>query len=104
MVKKASRSSPDAKVRRLLAQRKDSGETPRHTLFYFYDGDLEGLRKAAICKGSQVHPTVAKPGLMLKRTTAVDERIFDQHAQRLEAWAEQFNCDFDGWECQLVIQ
>ena len=62
---KSSRSSPDAEVRRLLAERGDSGETPRHTLFYFYNGDVERLRKAAIRAGYQVHPTVAKPGWCL---------------------------------------
>jgi regulator of ribonuclease activity B len=91
-------------VRSVLTDRGDSGETPRHTLFYFYGGDLDELRGAAVAAGYQVSPTVGRDGLVLETMTAVDEDSFAVHAQRMDEWAKLYGCDFDGWECQLLIQ
>jgi Regulator of ribonuclease activity B len=91
-------------VRSVLTERGDSGQTPRHTLFFFYAGDLKGLGSAAIAAGYQVSPTVGRDGLVLETVTAVDEDSFAVHAQRMSEWAEAYGCDFDGWECQLLIQ
>ena len=87
-----------------MAERGDSGRTPRHTLFYFYGGKLDGLRNAAVGTGYKVSPTVHHDGLVLEITTAVDEPSFESHTRQMEMWAEEFGCEYDGWECQLVVQ
>jgi hypothetical protein len=94
----------DSLVRSALIDRGDGGRTPRHTLFYFYHGDLTGLGSAAITAGYQVGPTVGGEGLVLETITAVDEDSFAIHAQRMDEWADAYGCDYDGWECQLLNQ
>jgi Regulator of ribonuclease activity B len=101
---KPSQADRDSLVRSVLSERGDSGETPRHTLFFFYGGDLEGLRSAALADSYQVSPTVGREGLVLETVIAVDEQAFARHAQRMDEWAEAYGCDYDGWECQLLIQ
>jgi hypothetical protein len=101
---KSTPADRDSLVRSVLTDRGDSGETPRHTLFYFYEGDLDELRRAAIAAGYQVSPTVKRDGLVLETMTAVDEDSFAVHARQMNEWAERYGCDFDGWECQLLIQ
>jgi Regulator of ribonuclease activity B len=94
----------DALVRSVLAERGDGGETPRNTLFFFYGGDFEGLGAAALGAGYQVWPTVQRDGVVIATVTGVDESTFDVHSQRMEGWAEEFGCEYDGWECQLMTQ
>ena len=94
----------DSLVRSVLTDRGDSGETPRHTLFFFYHGDLDGLSRAAISAGYQASATVSRDALVLETVTAVDEASFAMHAQRMHEWAELYGCDYDGWECQLLTQ
>jgi hypothetical protein len=101
---KPSDTDQNAMVRSVLADRGDSGRTPRHTLFFFYGGDFVGLRKVAMCAGYKVRLTVQDDGVILEATIAVDEHSFAMHAQRMEAWAEEFDCEYDGWECQLLNQ
>jgi len=94
----------DSLVRSVLTERGDSGRAPRHTLFFFYDGDLKGLSRAAKAAGYQVSPTAGRDGLVLETMTAVDEDSFAVHARRMDEWAETYDCEFDGWECQLLNQ
>ena len=100
----SSHASRNAGVRRVLAERGDTGETPRHTLFFLYGGNLDGLRKAAAAAGYSARPTAGKDGVVLEITTAVDEQSFAIHTQRMQAWADEFGCDYDGWECKVVRQ
>jgi hypothetical protein len=95
-------SNLDEKVRSALADRGDNGGTPRHTLFFFYRGNLEGLAAAATKAGYQVRPTTNNNGVVLETTIAVDEQSFAPYAQRMEAWADEFDSEYDGWECKLV--
>lgn len=99
-----SQIDPDAKVRAALTERGDDGRTPRHTLFFFYGGDLQQLAKAASGAGYLVRPTNRHDGVVIETVTAVDEQNFRKHARQMEAWTEEFGCDCDGWECQLVNQ
>jgi Regulator of ribonuclease activity B len=101
---KPSRTDRNAMVRSVLADRGDSGRTPRHTFFFFYGGDFAGLRNAATRAGYKVRLTVQRDGVVLEATIAIDEHSFATHAQRMEAWAEEFDCEYDGWECQLLNQ
>jgi hypothetical protein len=98
----ASSHDRDAQVRQVLAADGDDGHKPRHTLFYFYGGDFQGLGNAARGAGYDVRPTVFQDGVVLETTTAVDERSFESHSKRMEDWAEEFGCEYDGWECQVV--
>jgi len=94
----------DEKVRSALADLGDSGQTPRHTLFYFYHGNLDQLAAAAIRAGYKVGPTINNDGLVLETTIAVDEQSFAPRAQQMRAWADEFGSEYDGWECKLVNQ
>jgi Regulator of ribonuclease activity B len=92
----------DAQVRQALASQGDDGRKPRHTLFYFYGGDFRGLGSQARAAGYDVRPTVNDDGVVLETTTAVDDRSFESHSKRMEDWADEFGCEYDGWECQVV--
>jgi hypothetical protein len=94
----------DEKVRSALAERGDSGRTPRHTLFFFYHGNLDGLTAAATRAGYQVRPTTNNDGVVLETTIAVDEQSFAHYARWMDAWADEFGCEYDGWECRVVNQ
>jgi len=99
-----SHAERDAGVRRALAEHGDTGETPRHTLFYLYGGNLEGLRRSATAAGYSARPTAGQDGVVLEITTAVDEQSFAKHARQMQAWADELGCDYDGWECKVVQQ
>jgi hypothetical protein len=88
----------DAAIRAALAQHGDDGSKPRHTLFYFYDGDQDGLREAASAKGFSVTPVKSGSGSVLEATISVDEASFEPINQQMSAWAEQFGAEYDGWE------
>jgi len=94
----------DEKVRSVLADQGDSGQTPRHTLFYFYRGNFEGLAAAATKAGYKVRHTVNRDGVVLETTIAVDEEGFAPYAQQMQAWADEFDSEYDGWECEIVKQ
>jgi len=98
----------DTRVRTLLAERGDDGHVPRHTLFFFYDGDCEALAAAATAAGYEARPSACGPtfsaGVVLETTTAVDDETFERLSEQMQAWAEEFGCTYDGWECQLVNQ
>jgi hypothetical protein len=101
---KTSHADKDAAVRAALSSRGDTGQAPRHTLFFFYGGDLKGLRAAATAAGYSSGKTVGRSGVVLETETAVDESSFAAHSKRMAAWADEFGSDYDGWECQLMIQ
>jgi len=96
-----SHEEKDAMVRAALAERGDSGVTPRHTLFYFYGdgehGDLnEVARRAGFLTRGQDDMTV------LEATIAVDEASFAPVSAMMQSWAAAFQLDYDGWECAVV--
>ncbi len=95
-------SNPDGEIRRQLASLGDNGQTPRHTLFYFYGGDTDGLEKAARSNGFVVGPTATSPGLILEKTLPVDAERFDAINALMNLWAEEFEAEYDGWECAVV--
>lgn len=99
----ALREALDDRVRDVLDEHGDDGTTPRHTLFYFYGGDLVRLTAAAAAAGYTVCPAHGKPGAILECTMAVDEAHFEPAIAQMTAWAEDFDCAFDGWECQLLV-
>ena len=95
-------SHPNEEIRRQWAAHGDTGQTPRHTLFYFYGGDIEGLEKVALSNGFLVQPTDMSPGLILEKTLPVDEQRFDAIDALMNRWAEEFGTEYDGWECAVV--
>lgn len=96
-------TAKDNAVRESLAERGDDGRTPRHTLFYLYGGDLEGMAEAAGAAGYKVGPTVNNDGLVLETTTAVDRASFEPHQRRMIEWVSRFGTEYDGWECAIVM-
>jgi len=52
----------------------------------------------------QNHANFGIGPLVLDTMTAVDEDSFAVHARQMSEWAELYGCDFDGWECQLLMQ
>ncbi len=94
----------DALIRVELAEYGDDGCLPRHTLFYIYGGDFTGLSITASEAGYQIRPTVNNDGVVIETTILVDEVSFKAHSVRMESWAEEFGCEYDGWECEVVTQ
>jgi len=103
-MKKIPDIDKNAAVRTVLSDHGDSGETPRHATFYFYGGNIEGLTDAAKRAGYRTEPTAIKEGVVLHTETAVDEASFEKHSAQMETWASEFDSEYDGWECQLMIQ
>ena len=101
---KSPHSIRDAEVRRVLAEHGDDGQVPRHTLFYFYGGRVDELRSVAVGAGYKVSPTATKDGLVLETTIPVDAASFEAQSQQMQAWGDEFDSDYDGWECAVVEQ
>jgi len=98
----ASHEERDAMIRAALAERGDSGVTPRHTLFYFHGddaalGDLNEVARRAgyLTRGSE-------DTLILETTMAVDEASFTPVSAIMQTWAAAFQLDYDGWECAVM--
>ena len=92
------------KVRAILSERGDSGGVPRPTSFFFYGGRVVEFGVAAARAGYRVQPTVNNDGVVLQIQSAVDEDSFSRLTATMEQWAEDFGCQYDGWECQVVTQ
>ena len=92
----------DDEVRQQLSAHGDNGSTPRHTLFYFYDGDIDLLDDLALSNGFATRRTIESHGLILEKTTSVDETSFAPIAAMIEEWALRCGADYDGWECELL--
>ena len=95
-------ANQDEEVRRQLLSHGDDGKAARHTLFFFYDGDIKGLEKAALSNGFAVKRTSESTGLIIEKTLPVDELSFAPVSAKMEKWAEEFGCEYDGWECELL--
>src|SRR5262245_31838256 len=91
----------DAKVRQVLAERGYNVQITRHPLFFFYGGRVDELRNVAVGAGYEVHPNAAQDGLVLETTIRVDAESFEAQSQRMQAWADEFDSDYDGWECKV---
>jgi hypothetical protein len=97
-----SHEEKDAIVRAALAEKGDSGITPRHTLFYFYgDEDMHGdlcevARRAGFLTRGQGDMTV------LETTMPVDEASFAPVSAMMQSWAAAFQLDYEGWECVVA--
>jgi hypothetical protein len=74
---------------------------PRRTLFYFYGGDLAKLSAAASAAGYQVKPRAANDGVIVEVPITIIDMIYGE-ILRMEEWAEEFGCDYDGWKCEVV--
>jgi hypothetical protein len=92
----------DAEIRAALLKHGDDGTVPRHTLFYFYGGNFTALGDAAALAGYRTRPTAKYDGVILETETAVDAASFAPHAAQMAKWTDEFGCDYDSWECQLV--
>ena len=95
-------STADDEIRHQLSLHGDNGGTPRHTLFFFYEGNLEALEEAARANDFSARRMVESEGLILEKTLSVDEVNFDPVSALMDRWAEQFGADYDGWECAVV--
>ncbi len=95
-------TSADDEIRDQLLARGDDGRSPRHTIFYFFEGDIDLLEEVARASGFSVSRMTGSRGLILEKTLAVDGASFAPTATLMERWAEQFGSDYDGWECELV--
>jgi hypothetical protein len=99
-----SQTDPAEEVRALLSERGDSGSVPRPTSFFFYGGRFDELGVAAARAGYLVQHTVNNDGVVLEIQSAVDEKSFSRLTATMEQWAEDFGCQYDGWECQVITQ
>lgn len=97
-------NSDDARVRKALAAEGGDGEVPRHTLFYFYGGDLSGIEKIARSHGFSSRRMIEHSGVIVEKTLAVDESHFEPVGEMMAEWAVKFRSDYDGWECELVVR
>lgn len=97
-------NAEDARVRKALSDEGDNGDVPRHTLFYFYGGDLSGIEKIARSYGFSSRRMVEQSGVILEKTIAVDEDHFEPVGAMMATWAVKFGSDYDGWECELVAR
>lgn len=95
-------SSADDEVRDQLLAHGDDGKKPRHTLFYFYDGDLDALGELARGAGFEISHMVENRGLILEKTLPVDEASFAPVAAMMDAWSLASGAEYDGWECELL--
>jgi len=94
-------SAADDEIRNALLDHGDDGRTPRHTLFFFYDGDIEALEAAGRAEGFATRRMLEHSGLILEKTMAVDADRFEAVSAMMDAWAERFSSEFDGWECEV---
>ena len=94
----------DDEIREELLAHGDDGRSPRHTIFYFFEGDIDRLEEVAQTSGFSVSRMTDSRGLILEKTLAVDEASFAPAVALLERWAEEFGSDYDGWECELVTE
>jgi len=89
-------------VRAALAERADSGVTPRHTLFFFH-GDDEGLGELnEVARRAGYVTSGDAESLVLETTMAVDAESFAPVSSMMQSWAAAFQLDYDGWECAVV--
>ena len=92
----------DDAIRQELLAHGDDGKSPRHTLFYLYDGDIAGLEQAAQSNGFVTRRMTESHGLIIEKSLSVDGLGFAPVSAMIEQWAEEFGADYDGWECELV--
>jgi len=95
-------SDLDAEVRTALLKEGDDGKIPRETTFYFYGGDIAGIEGVATEEKYAVRLMKENHGLILTKIVAVDEFNFFPVAEKMEAWAQRFGSDYDGWECEVM--
>jgi hypothetical protein len=95
-------SHADDEIRHQLLEHGDDGRTPRHTMFFFYEGNLQALQEVARANDFSVRRMVDGEGLILEKVLPVDEVNFDPVSAMMDSWAQQFGADFDGWECAVA--
>ena len=98
----AQAAKRDDEVRAALARHGDDGTAPRDTVFYFYGGDFEGLGSAARAAGYATKLTIKSDGVILSKDMPVDAASFAATSAQMEAWAQAFGCEYDGWECAVL--
>jgi hypothetical protein len=94
-------SADDDEVRQALLAQGDDGRIARHTLFYFYGGDLAGLEHAARLGGFSASRVTEPDGLVVETIMSVDEASFEPVREIMDRWAIRFDAEYDGWECEL---
>ena len=65
---------------------------------------IKAVELKATKAGYEVRPSANRDGVMLETTIAVDEDSFEPYTQQMQAWADEFGCEYDGWECKVVNQ
>jgi hypothetical protein len=73
--------------------------------FFFYGGDLDALHDAATGQGFDAELRKGRPGLEdgLVLTAMVDADRFVDLNDLFAEWAEDFGCEYDGWETELGL-
>jgi hypothetical protein len=94
----------DEKIRSELADRTDSGQTPRHTLFFFDRGNFEGLAAVATKAGYKVrHPQIVTASRSRPRLQSTSKASHPTR-NKCRRGRMRSDCEYDGWECKLVKQ
>ena len=76
----------------------------RHTVHYFYDGDVGGLSAALAAEGYDVRPTGTDPGVIAEKHAVTDEQWSTETMKHLCDLANRFGAEYDGWEGAMVRQ
>lgn len=93
----------DERVRLSLAEHGDDGATPRLVDFFFYGGDQDALRVAAMQRDFQTRSAEGdRPGVVLSRRTSVDSKTLNSLNTQFLDWSSRFHVEYDGWETEVV--
>jgi hypothetical protein len=57
----------------------------------------------AVVRSVLAYPTTGT-GCILETTAGFDDETFGTRSIRIQDWAEEFGCKYDGWDCQLMNQ
>jgi hypothetical protein len=106
MSKQAAANDP---VREVLKSQGDDGITVRHVVHYAYpsDGSTDLRNRPAMIaelqsQGFRVRDAAAESGFVFEHDSSVAGNEFDKLTGTLEAWFEERDWRYDGWECAVV--
>ena len=76
----------------------------RHVIHFFYDGDVKALRTVLEKQGYRTRDTAGTPGLIAERNEVTDEAWLDTTMHMMCSLADEFGCEYDGWEASAIRQ
>ncbi len=76
----------------------------RHVIHYFYDGDVNSLSAALSGAGYEIRPSEAAVGVIAETHAITDHEWSQSEMKRMCDLANQFDAEYDGWECSMVRQ